>query len=71
MFKKLFDCVSFNSEFIKEYCSDELLIRFGPSFLSKSGKYPQCRLILFGRRRNDKGRDGTGVSRQHRRKTKY
>ncbi len=39
MFKKLFVFVSFNSEFIKEYCSDELLIGFDPSFLSKSGKY--------------------------------
>jgi len=39
MFKKLFDFVSFNSIFIKEYCSDELLIGFDPSFLSKSGKH--------------------------------
>jgi hypothetical protein len=39
MFKKLFDFVSFNATLIKEYSSDELLIGFDPSFLSKSGKY--------------------------------
>lgn len=39
MFKKIFDFVSFNSLFIKMFCSDELLIGFDPSFLSKSGKH--------------------------------
>jgi hypothetical protein len=39
MFKRVFDFASFNSTFITKHCSDELLIGFDPSFLSKSGKY--------------------------------
>ncbi|MBK7635326.1 MAG: hypothetical protein IPJ13_14405 [Saprospiraceae bacterium] len=39
MFKRVFDFVSFNSMFITKHCSDELLIGFDPSYLSKSGKY--------------------------------
>jgi hypothetical protein len=39
MFKRVFDFVSFNSMFITKHCSDELLIGFDPSYLSKSAKY--------------------------------
>jgi len=39
MFRKVFDFASFNSIFIREHCSDELLIGFDPSFVSKSGKH--------------------------------
>ena len=39
MFRKVFDFARFNSIFIREHCSDELLIGFDPSFVSKSGKH--------------------------------
>jgi len=39
MFKKVFDFTTFNSYFISKHCSDELLIGFDPSFISKSGKH--------------------------------
>ncbi len=39
MFKRVFDFASFNSTFITMHCSDELLIGFDPSYISKSGKY--------------------------------
>lgn len=39
MFKKVFDFANFNSHFITEHCSDELLIGFDPSYISKSGKH--------------------------------
>ena len=39
MFKKVFDFSTFNSHFITQHCSDELLIGFDPSFISKSGKH--------------------------------
>jgi hypothetical protein len=38
MFKKKFDFASFNSHFIRQQCSDELIIGFDPSYLQKSGK---------------------------------
>ena len=38
-FKRIFDFAAFNSLLIKAFCSDELLIGFDPSFVSKSGKY--------------------------------
>lgn len=37
-FEKDFDWSTFNSEIIKEYCSEELIIGFDPSYISKSGK---------------------------------
>lgn len=39
MFKKPFDFGSFNSLYISDHCSDELLIGFDPSFITKSGKH--------------------------------
>lgn len=39
MFKKRFNFESFNSILIKNHCSDELLIGFDPSYISKSGKH--------------------------------
>lgn len=39
MFKKVFDFATFNSHYICAHCSDELLIGFDPSFISKSGKH--------------------------------
>jgi hypothetical protein len=39
MYKNVFGFAYFNSTFITEHCSDELLIGFDPSFLSKSGKH--------------------------------
>jgi hypothetical protein len=39
MFKKSFDFGRFNSHLITDQCSDEILIGFDPSFLSKSGKH--------------------------------
>ena len=39
MFKKVFGFTTFNSYFISKHCSDELLIGFDPSFISKSGKH--------------------------------
>lgn len=39
MFKRKFDFGSFNTHFIHSHCSDEKLIGFDPSYLSKSGKH--------------------------------
>ena len=39
MFKKVFDFATFNSYFIMEHCSDELVIGYDPSFISKRGKH--------------------------------
>jgi len=72
MFKKVFDFVSFNLVFIKKYCSDELLIGFDPSFLSKSGKYySQSWVFLLWRSRNDQAVHGVGMSCHHRCKAKH
>lgn len=38
-YSKSFDFLSFNQALIREYCSDELVIAFDPSFISKSGKH--------------------------------
>ena len=37
-FSKEFDWLDFNSKFVSDQCSDELIIGFDPSFISKSGK---------------------------------
>jgi hypothetical protein len=37
-FSKQFDWLEFNTIFVKNQCSDELIIGFDPSFISKSGK---------------------------------
>ncbi|MEM8780834.1 MAG: transposase [Cyanobacteria bacterium P01_G01_bin.49] len=38
-FEKDFDWADFNGQLIKEYCSQELIIGFDPSYISKSGKH--------------------------------
>jgi hypothetical protein len=38
-YSKSFDFLSFNQELIGQYCSEELVIAFDPSFISKSGKH--------------------------------
>lgn len=38
-YSKSFDFLSFNQELIRQYCSEELVIAFDPSFISKSGKH--------------------------------
>lgn len=38
-FTKSFDWLSFNKNFVSNECSDELIIGFDPSFISKSGKH--------------------------------
>lgn len=38
-FDKSFDWLSFNSKFVEMNCSDELIIGFDPSYISKSGKH--------------------------------
>jgi hypothetical protein len=38
-FEKEFDWAGFNRQLIKDYCSEELIIGFDPSYISKSGKH--------------------------------
>jgi len=38
-FEKSFDWLSFNRNLVKQYGSDEVIIGFDPSYISKSGKY--------------------------------
>ncbi|HMT55166.1 MAG TPA: transposase [Saprospiraceae bacterium] len=38
-FKKNFDWIEFNRQYVAENCSDEVIIGFDPSYITKSGKF--------------------------------